>query len=153
MRDPNYKLYKEFTGLRWFPINPAYRVKAEFTPYDKPKTVQLANILGDIDEMSAPGFVTFTLNGQQLKLEPFADPGDKEFWFVFRDLTSEKETYPAARFLYMPAPVRGEMILDFNMAENPPCAYNPFTTCPLPPKQNRLAIRVEAGEKAYAGHS
>ncbi len=152
LRDPNSRLLKEFTGTRWFPINPAYRVEARYTPYDKPKTIQIPNILGDIDDMPAPGTVTFTLNGQTLTMQAVADPGDKEFWFIFRDQTSGKETYGAARFLYMPAPVNGKMIVDFNMAQNPPCAYNPFTTCPLPPPQNRLPIRIEAGEKAYAGH-
>ena len=93
--------------------------------------------------------MTFTLNGQEYKLEPFAEPGDQQFWFVFRDLTSQKETYPAARFLYAPAPVNGKMILDFNKAVNPPCAYNPYTTCPLPTEQNRLRTRIEAGEMRY----
>jgi uncharacterized protein len=153
LRDKNSHLRKEFAGLSWFPVNEAYRVEAQYVPYDKPKTVHVPNILGDIDTMPVPGFVTFTLNGQALKMEAVADQGDKEFWFIFRDLTSGKETYAATRFLYMPAPVNGKMTLDFNMAENPPCAYNPFTTCPLPPQQNRLPVRVEAGEKAYAGHS
>jgi len=153
LRDKNSKLRKEFVGTSWFPINAPYRVEATYTPYATPKIVEVPNILGDIDRMPVPGIVSFTLNGQQLQLEPIAEPGDKQFWFVFRDLTSGHETYPAARFLYMPAPVNGKMMLDFNKAENPPCAYDPFTTCPLPFEQNRLNIRIEAGEKAYAGHS
>jgi uncharacterized protein (DUF1684 family) len=153
LRDKNSRLRKAFVGTSWFPLNPAYRVEAEYQPYDKPKTIPVPNILGDIDTMSVPGLVSFTLNGREIKMEPVADPGDKEFWFIFRDLTSGKDTYPAARFLYMPAPVNGKMIVDFNRAENPPCAYNPYATCPLPPEQNRLPERIEAGEKNYAGHS
>jgi uncharacterized protein (DUF1684 family) len=156
LRDQNSRLRKEFVGLSWFPVNEAYRVEATFEPYGKPKTIQVPNVLGDIDNMTAPGLVSFTLNGHALKMEVVDDTnakGEKVAWFIFRDLTSGKESYPAARFLYLPPPVNGKMTLDFNLAENPPCAYNPFTTCPLPPLQNRLPVRVEAGEKAYKGHS
>jgi uncharacterized protein (DUF1684 family) len=149
LRDQNNALRKEFTGLKWFPVNTAYRVEGTFTPYPKPKTVDVPTILGDIDKATIPGIVSFTLNGQEYKLEPFAEPGDDQFWFVFRDLTSQNETYQAARFLYAPAPVNGKMTLDFNRTENPPCAYNPYTTCPLPSEQNRLRTRIEAGEKRY----
>jgi uncharacterized protein (DUF1684 family) len=152
LRDKNSSLLKDFTGTQWFPIDEGYRVEAEYVPYDKPRIIQVPNILGDIDEMPVPGAVTFTLNGQSLKMEPFAEPGDTVFWFIFRDLTSGRETYPAARFLYVDVPVNGRMVLDFNKAQNPPCAYNPYTTCPLPHEQNRLRLRVEAGEKAYGGH-
>ena len=150
LRDQNNQLRKEFVGLSWFPINPAYKLEASFTPYDKPKTVDVPTILGDIDKATIPGIVSFMLNGQEYKLEPFAEPGDEQYWFVFRDLTSQKETYPAARFLYAPAPVNGKMVLDFNRTVNPPCAYNPYSTCPLPSEQNRLRTRIEAGEMRYA---
>jgi uncharacterized protein (DUF1684 family) len=152
LRDKNNTLRKAFAGTSWFPINPGYRVQATYAAYDAPKTVQVPNILGDIDTMHVPGIATFTLNGQELKLEAVAEPGDPEYWFIFRDLTSLDDTYPAARFLYTPPPVDGKMILDFNRARNPPCAYNPYTTCPLPSEQNRLRIRIEAGEKRYKGH-
>ena len=151
LRDQNNALRKEFVGLSWFPINPAYRLEASFTPYNKPKTVDVPTILGDIDKATIPGIVSFELNGQEYKLEPFAEPRDQQFWFVFRDLTSQKETYQAARFLYAPAPVNGKMVLDFNKTVNPPCAYNPYSTCPLPSEQNRLRTRIEAGEMRYGG--
>jgi hypothetical protein len=153
MRDKNSRLRTEFAGTSWFPVNPAYRVEGTYTPYDTPKIVEVPNILGDIDKMPIPGIVTFTIDGQEHKLEPVAEPGDPQFWFIFRDLTSQSETYPAARFLYAPAPQNGKMILDFNRAVNPPCAYNPYTTCPLPTEQNRLRTRIEAGEKRYKGHA
>lgn len=151
LRDQNNALRREFAGLKWFPVNEAYRVEATYTPYAQPRAVKIANIMGDLEDGPIPGIVSFTLNGQEFKLEPFADPGDEQFWFVFRDLTSRTETYPAARFLYTPAPpsAGGKMILDFNKAVNPPCAYNPHTTCPLPTEQNRLRTRIEAGEMNY----
>ena len=152
MRDKNSPLRTTFAGTRWFPINPAYRVEATYTPYATPKIIEVPNILGDIDKMPIPGIVTFTLNGLEQKLEPVAEAGDPQFWFVFRDLTSLKETYPAARFLYAAPPVNGTMILDFNKAQNPPCAYNPYTTCPLPTEQNRMRTRIEAGETRYVVH-
>ena len=151
LRDQNSALRKEFTGLTWFPIDPAYRVEAAYTPYDKPRIVDVASLVGDVDKTPIPGTVTFTMKGQEYTLEPFAEPDDPQFWFVFRDLTSQKETYPAARFLYAPAPVNGRMTLDFNTAVNPPCAYNPYTTCPIPTEQNRLRTRIEAGETYESG--
>jgi len=149
LRDQNNSLRKEFVGLSWFPVNAGYRVEARYTPYDKAKTVDVPTILGDIDKATIPGIVSFMLNGQEYKLEPYAEEGDPQFWFVFRDLTSQKETYQAARFLYAPAPVDGKMMLDFNRTVNPPCAYNPYSTCPLPSEQNRLRTRIEAGEMRY----
>jgi uncharacterized protein len=157
LRDQKSALRTQFTGLSWFPINKAYKVEATYTAFDKPRMVDVASLVGDVDKTPIPGSVAFTLNGQEYKLEPFAEPGDEQFWFVFRDLTSQKETYPAARFLYAAAPTSAstdasarqagrKMILDFNKAVNPPCAYNPYTTCPIPTEQNRLRTRIEAGE-------
>jgi uncharacterized protein (DUF1684 family) len=73
------------------------------------------------------------------------EDGD-ELWFIFRDGTSGETTYPAARFLYTPPATDGKVVLDFNRAESPPCAFNPYATCPLPPPDNRMKVRVEAGE-------
>jgi uncharacterized protein len=149
IRDKNNPLRKKFTGMEWYPIDPAHRVEATFVPHDKPKEFRIPNLLGDIDRMSAPGQVTFTLEGKQHRMTPFID--GEELWFVFRDLTSADSTYPAARFLYTPLPKDGKVVLDFNRAENPPCAFNDFATCPLPPPENRLTVRVEAGER-YTRH-
>jgi uncharacterized protein (DUF1684 family) len=152
MRDKNNPLRKTFVGTSWFPVNAAFRIEGTYTPYKTPKVVEVPNILGDIDRMPIPGIVTFSLNGREHKLEPVAEAGDQQLWFIFRDLTSQNETYPAARFLYTEAPKDGKVILDFNRAVNPPCAYNPYTTCPLPTEQNRLRTRIEAGEMKYKGH-
>lgn len=153
LRDTKSRLRRDFTGMKWFPVNEAYRVNARFVPYEKPKAIQVPNVLGDVDTMHSPGVVVFSIGGEEFKMEAVAEEGDKEFWFLFRDLTSGNETYPAVRFLYTPVPVNGRLVLDFNKAENPPCAYNPYTTCPLPPEQNRLRVRIEAGEKIYEPHS
>jgi len=147
MKDKNSKLRKDFTGLHWFPIDPTYRVVGHFVPYPTPKTVMIENVMGDVGPEQITGYVEFTLKGQKLRLESELDGSD--FEFVFRDLTSGHETYGAARFLDTELAKDGSVVMDFNEAYNPPCAYNPYTTCPLPPPENRLAIRIEAGEKAY----
>jgi|KBSMisStaDraftv2_1062788.scaffolds.fasta_scaffold363110_2 uncharacterized protein (DUF1684 family) len=151
IRDKNNPLRKTFTGMKWYPVNEAYRVEGTYQPYDTPKTVQVPNLLGDIDTMTSPGTVSFSLGGKTMRMAAVTE-NDTEFWFIFRDLTSSDETYPAARFLYTPRPVDGKVPLDFNKAENPPCAFNPYSTCPLPPQENRLQVRVEAGEKIYQRH-
>jgi uncharacterized protein len=151
IRDRNNPLRKTFTGMKWYPVNDAYRVEGTFEPYDKPKTVQVPNLLGDIDTMTSPGTVSFSLGGKTLRMAAVSE-NDNELWFIFRDLTSGHETYPAARFLYTSKPVDGKVSIDFNKAENPPCAFNAYATCPLPPEENRLQVRVEAGEKIYQQH-
>lgn len=149
IRDKNSRLRQSFTGMKWYPIDPAYRVDATYAAFDKPKAFAIPNLLGDIDRMTAPGQVTFMLHGTEYHLTPFVDEG--ELWFVFRDATSGDTTYPAARFLYTPLPKDGKVVVDFNRAENPPCAFNPYATCPLPPPENRLQVRIEAGGQ-YQAH-
>jgi uncharacterized protein len=149
LKDPASEQRRKFTGLHWFPVNESYRVKARFMAYDKPRMIPITNVLGETEPEASPGYVSFMVNGRALRLEPVAE-GDQLF-FIFRDLTAGRETYPAGRFLYSDLPKNGEVELDFNKAENPPCAFTPFATCPLPPKQNWLAVRVEAGELTY-GH-
>jgi uncharacterized protein (DUF1684 family) len=149
LQDKNSPLRKEFVGLRWFPIDPSYRVDARYVPYDKPKVVQIQNMMGDFEPDSIPGYVQFDLHGEKLRLD--VDIEGDELSIVFRDLTSGKETYGAARFLVAPAPTDGKAVLDFNEAYNPPCAYNPYTTCPLPTPENRLRARISAGEMTYHG--
>jgi len=149
LKDKNSEMRKEFTGLRFFPVKEEYRVKATFTPYDPPKMIPVPNILGQVEQTPSPGYVEFTLNGRQLRLDPVTE-GDTLF-FIFKDLTSGKETYPPGRFLNTEMPKNGEVILDFNKAYNPPCAFTPYATCPLPPEQNQLSIAIEAGELRY-GH-
>ena len=150
IRDKNNPLRKTFTGRQWYPVDSGYRVEATFEPYEKPKELQIANLLGDVGTMVAPGEVVFSLGGAPQRMVAVSD--EEELWFIFRDLTSGDSTYPAARFLYTPPPKDGKVVLDFNRAENPPCAFNPYATCPLPPPQNRLKVRVEAGEQIPQRH-
>jgi uncharacterized protein len=147
VRDQQNAIRTGFRGLRWYEPNPAYRSIATFTPYPDVKVVQIPNILGDLEPFNAVGTVTFDLNGVSQTMEAWRS--GQRLWFVVRDRTSGRETYPSARFLYTAAPVDGKVVMDFNYAQNPPCAYNPYTTCPLPPQQNRLAVAIEAGEKKY----
>jgi uncharacterized protein (DUF1684 family) len=147
LRDPDGPVRRTFTSTRWFPIDPRWRITATFTPFDQPRTVRIVNILGDEVELESPGLVRFTWNGQQRSMLALSD--DDELWFIFTDETAGVSTYKAARFLYTALPADGRVVLDFNRAYNPPCAYNPYTTCPLPPKENRLAFAVTAGEKDY----
>jgi uncharacterized protein len=151
VRDQNSALRRTFTGLNWFRANEAFRVTARFEPYPSPKRVSVPNILGDLDPFDATGLVAFTLKGTPYKLEVYdLGTGDQPLFIVFKDLTSGNDTYPAARFLNAARPnSKSETVLDFNRAYNPPCAYNPYTTCPLPTVQNRLAVRIEAGELNY----
>lgn len=148
VRDPHNPLRTGFRGCKWFPADPTYRITGRFLPYDMPKAVTLPNIMGDLEHYTSPGSVQFELQGNTLLLQPVSTGTDRLF-FIFRDQTSGHETYGAARFLVTDGPRDGQVLLDFNKAVNPPCAYNPYTTCPLPPKENRLPIRIEAGELQY----
>lgn len=149
VRDQASALRTNFRGLRWYDANPEYRAVGTFAPYAEPRTVQIPNILGDLEPFAAVGTVTFSLQGATHTMEAWRS--GKRLWFVFRDRTSGRDTYPSARFLYTDGPSDGRVVMDFNYAQNPPCAYNPYTTCPLPPPQNRLPVAIEAGEKTYTG--
>lgn len=150
VRDPNGERAGNFEGFEWFPIAPEHRVLGRFTRDAEPRNMPVVNTFGDIDTYKTEGVVEFALNGETLRLRPFTtDEG--RFYFVFNDASSGIETYEAARFLYSDLRGDGTTILDFNQAYNPPCAFNPFTTCPIPLPENRLPVKVLAGEKKYRG--
>lgn len=152
VKDSQSQVRKNFKGLDYFPADPKWSVTASFAPYATPRKVTIPTVLGTTESMEAPGLVTFTIGGTTLTLEPVVeDKSDAKLFFIFKDQTSAKETYGAGRFLYADMPKDGKVVLDFNHAYNPPCAFTPYATCPLPPKKNWLAIRVEAGEKVFAG--
>jgi uncharacterized protein len=136
-----------FEGLKYFPAQESLRINARYVAYDKPKEIEIVNIIGDVSKMESPGYVVFTVEGKEYRLEPVTE--DKQLFFIFRDLTSGKTTYPAGRFLYADLPKGHTVVLDFNKAINPPCAFTSFATCPLPPPQNHLKVAIEAGEQAY----
>ena len=144
VRDNDSKYRRNFHGLQWFPIRDEYHVVAKWVEYPQPKKVPVTNILGLTDKETSPGYAEFTLQGQRLRLEPVTE--DDKLFFTFRDKTSGKQTYPAVRFLYADAPKDGKVILDFNLAHNPVCAFTDFATCPLPRRENILPVAIEAGE-------
>jgi uncharacterized protein len=145
VRDPEHPARRDFAGRCWYAPQPDYCVPARFTPYDPPCPTTIATHDGEQITMNLVGMAQFTLHGQSLSLDAFGRP-DGSLFFVFRDATSGKSTYGAARFLYAAPPHEGLMTLDFNRAVSPPCAFTTFATCPLPPPQNRLAVAIEAGE-------
>lgn len=153
MKDPESSILKSFRGMKYFPIDPANRISAEFTPFTPPSRIPVPNILGYADSMLVPGRLTFTLRGERCTLLPLQeDPADSSLFIIFRDETTGTTTYGGGRFLYANPPRGGRVILDFNQAYNPPCALNPFTTCPLPPEGDDLKVAVRAGEKAPPSH-
>jgi uncharacterized protein (DUF1684 family) len=148
LRDRNSSFRREFTGLHWYPVHAAARVQARWVA--APEKIAITNIIGQTDEEISPGYAVFRWQGQEQRLQPTEEDG--KLFFVFRDLTAGKETYPAGRFLYAEMPRDGVVVLDFNKAYNPPCAFTPYATCPLPAAQNRLQVRIEAGELRYGSH-
>lgn len=145
-----------FHGLHWYPPNPHFRVDAQWIPWIPARQEKIPTILGTTIEMPAPGLAEFNLDGQTVQLEPvLEDPGDKELFFIVRDATSRTTSYGAGRFLYTDFPDHGldhpgHIVLDFNRLQNPPCAYTPYATCPLPPEKNRLAVALPVGEERYS---
>ncbi|HLA77165.1 MAG TPA: DUF1684 domain-containing protein [Vicinamibacteria bacterium] len=153
MKDLDSKARRQFKGLRFFPVKESYRITARWVAHASPRPLPILNVLGQVNELPSPGHAEFRLNGKSLRLAPvIEEPGDQELFFIFRDQTSAKETYGAGRFLYAAMPKDGVIVLDFNKAYSPPCAFTAFATCPLPPKENRLPVRIEAGELAPPGH-
>jgi uncharacterized protein (DUF1684 family) len=146
--DNGSQVRRDYPGSQWFAVQEAFRVTAHFTSYPQPKMIPILNVLGDTEQSPSPGYATFELEGKTCRLEPLVE-GDHLF-FILNDLTSGKDTYAAGRFLYTGMPKDGKLILDFNKAENPPCAFTAFATCPLPPKQNHLPVAVTAGERKPA---
>ena len=147
LRDYEHPAIAAFPPIEYYPINPALRVAAELHRFAEPKILKVDTVIEGLGwQPESPGVVVFELENQSLQLEAYAS-GD-ELFFVFGDRTSGRETYPAGRFLYAELPADGELtVLDFNRAYNPPCAFNDFATCPVAAPQNRLPIRIEAGEK------
>lgn len=150
VRDPNGELARGFKGFTWFPLDPAYRVIARFIPDPTPRRLSILNTFNDITTYSSEGVVEFELHGRTLRLRPFTTR-PKRFYFVFRDASSGKATYATGRFLYSDLLEDGTTVLDFNEAYNPPCAFNPYTTCPIPLKENILPVEILAGERDYVG--
>jgi len=150
LRDLNAAPFKNYKGLEFFPPKKEYKIVADFIPYSPAKKISVATIIGTVEEMESPGYVKFRFKGKEYTLDAFSGNKDNTMlFFVFSDETSGEETYGGGRFMVSAVLEGGKVDLNFNRAYNPPCAYTPYATCPLPPKQNRLKFRVEAGEKKY----
>ena len=152
LRDLDAPLVKEFRGIERFPVNIDWRINAKFMPYDSPQKIQVPNVLGNSDEETISGKLVFQIRGKEFALDPL-DSG-KRLFIIFADQTNGETTYGAGRFLYTDtADSSGNVILDFNKTYNPPCIFTKYATCPLPPQQNRLAVKITAGEKNFGeGH-
>jgi uncharacterized protein len=151
IKDPEARARKEFKGIPRYPASERWRIVARWEPTNPPAEIAVPNVLGEVERSPSPGTAVFTLDGREYRLTPVLEVGSPDLFFVFADETNRTETYGAGRFLYADPAKDGTVVLDFNRAYNPPCAFSAFATCPLPPKQNRLAFRVEAGEKRV-GH-
>jgi uncharacterized protein len=153
VRDLRSPRRAEFKGLEYFPISSRFRVNAQFVPHARPTKIKVPNILGYVEDMTSPGQLRFRLGDQQLALDAVLEADDDQRLFViFKDTTAGKLTYPSGRFVYTDQlPKDQKVVLDFNKAYTPPCAFTAFATCPLPPPQNRLRVAIEAGEK-FSGH-
>ena len=152
IKDANAESRTHFKGLDYFPIDPKWRLVARYEPYNPPKKIPITNVLGMTTQETSPGALAITVDGKEYRIDPILEQGEKDLFIIMKDATSHDATYQAARYLYAKPPgPDGTTIVDFNKAYNPPCAFTPFATCPLPPPQNVLPFRIEAGEKRYAG--
>jgi uncharacterized protein (DUF1684 family) len=151
LKDLDSPAIREYQGPVFYPLNNAYRITAKWTPYDGKKTVNVPNVLGDVEPVTSAGTATFELNGKKYELTDIGGDPAEGLSFVFSDPTAKIDTYPGGRFLDTGAVTNGTVVLDFNEAYNPPCSVTPYATCPLSPKENRLAIAIPAGEK-YGHH-
>jgi uncharacterized protein (DUF1684 family) len=152
VKDRHHPARSNFNGLNYFPLGADWKIQGKLEAYVPPKVTPIVNVLGMIDNMTSPGALVFQIDGKECRLDAVLEKGSKQLFVIFADLTSGKQTYGAGRYLYVDPPGSdGKVTIDFNKAYNPPCAFTKFATCPLPPRQNRLAVRVEAGEMKYAG--
>jgi uncharacterized protein (DUF1684 family) len=152
VRDSGSPALASFRGMSYFPIDPSWRLQARFEPFDPPRTPLVPNVLGRAETYLSPGALAFDVAGVTHRLDAFREAGGDDLFVAFADATNGEETYGGGRYLHAPLPdAAGRVILDFNLAYNPPCVFTPFATCVLPLPQNRLPFRVEAGEKRYEG--
>ena len=153
VKDKDHPDRTNFRGLEYFPIDPKWRVEARFEPYNPPKPVPILNVLNMETDEPSPGAVAFEVNGKTYRLDAITERGNPQFFMIFADDTRGKETYGAGRYLYIDPPdANNRVVIDFNKAYSPPCAFTNYATCPLPPKQNILPVEVNAGEKFKDAH-
>jgi len=156
VKDPAAPSRAHFVGIDYFPIDPSWRIDADWVPFEPAHKLEIGSVIGTIEAVDVPGKAVFQRDGHTFELLPYQEEPGGELFFVIADRTSGKQTYGAARFFYAALPKGGlsrpgKLELDFNKAYNPPCAFTPFATCPLAPPENRLDLAVAAGEKKYRG--
>lgn len=151
VRDANARTRTEFDGIPFYDVDPAWNIEARFEPHAAGHTIEIANVIGQLQPMPNPGALVFERDGKEHRIEAIGND-DGSLFLIIADRTSGKETYGAGRFLDVPAPENGVVPVDFNLAYNPPCAFNEYSTCPLPPPENRLDLAVTAGEKKPKTH-
>jgi len=148
VRDLNAPLVRNFKGIETFPINEDWRITAKLSPNNPPKIITVQSVIGTSEHDTISASLVFSIKGKEYKLDPLVE--GNQYFIIFADETNGEETYGAGRFLYAnKADSKGNVILDFNKAYNPPCSFTKYATCPLPPKQNYLQIKITAGEKKY----
>ncbi len=152
VRDLENPKLTAIADTEFFPVDPSFRVEGTFKPYESPRTIAVANVLGMKEEAEVFGVVEFDLDGEKYSLIPLIDdPAKEDYWFSIRDSTTGKQTYGAGRYVFA-THKDGQVTIDFNRAYNPPCAVTEFATCPLPPRDNWLSVAITAGEKYSAVH-
>ena len=149
VKDANAPERLDFKGIENFPVSSDLRIEATFEPAAPGATLAVGNVLNQLNDEALYGTAVFELDGNTYRLLAVGDQDAESLFFIFADRTNGRETYGAGRFVYTDLPSDGKLILDFNKAYNPPCVFNEFSTCPLPPPENRLAIAIRAGEKNY----
>ena len=148
IKDSTAETLKNFKGIDYFPVSGNFRVNAEFIPYEPVKEIEIINVLGLLSKETALGKLSFEINTKKFTLDVM--DADEDYYIIFADKTSGRTSYGPGRFLYVPKPVRGNITtIDFNKSYNPPCAFTDYSTCPLPPPQNRIPVYIEAGEMKY----
>lgn len=151
VKDSESEALRSFHGLEYFPIDAKWRIEGRFEPAPEGSALEVPNSVGRTEEIRQPGWVSFEAEGATHRLIALDDTGDGRLFLVFGDRTNGRETYGGGRFLYTDPPVDGRVTVDFNRSYSPPCVFTPYATCPLPPPENKLPFRIEAGEKNYAG--
>ncbi|TYP95134.1 hypothetical protein LX73_0429 [Fodinibius salinus] len=151
LKDTDHPNLTSFSGIKHFPVTKRWRKKAQFIPFDKPKVISIPDVMGEVYQDSLYGMLEFNINGQDYSISPLGHPeNDEEFFIIFGDQTNGESTYSGGRYMYVSTPDENNIThIDFNKAYNPPCVFTNFATCPLPPTQNRLDVKITAGEKMY----
>ncbi|MCW8926794.1 MAG: DUF1684 domain-containing protein [Xanthomonadales bacterium] len=154
VKDSQAPALLNFEGVDNYPVDLSWRIDGRFIQAEQGTAIEISNVLGQVNEMPIFGSFEFDRDGTTHKLLAIGDAHSRDLWFIFADRTTGHGTYGAGRFLYSEGmPANGRLVVDFNKAYNPPCAFNPYSTCPLPPQENRLDLKVTAGEKDFHPHS